>query len=292
MGNDKKKSKKSRFDLKVAEIEKQSAMNNNELKKLQSVEFEILKMIDEYCKKFNVQYSLYAGTALGAVRHKGFIPWDDDVDIAMERDEFNRFCYLWKKHPVTGYTLSCLQYDESCAVCHAKVHKDNTVLLSKGEIESIGHHGIWLDIFPLDRVGDQYNQKTVFRKATELIILARANTRSTIDTPQKRIVRGIISLIPKSIRRKRIRKILKWITENNRKQVSNYNVVDLSATYVFNYKFPEGMTEQTRKIEFNGYDFTIYNDYDQMLSTLYGNYMQLPPEKERVYTHNPVKLQF
>ena len=267
-------------------------MNNNTLKRLQSIELEILKMLDRFCSKYNVQYSLYAGTALGAVRHKGFIPWDDDVDIAMTRDAFNRFCYLWRKHPVEGYTLSCLQYDDSCAVCHAKVHKNNTVLLSKGEIESIGHHGIWVDIFPLDKVGDQKNQKRVFRKAIELILLARANTKSTNDTIQKKITREIVSMIPWKIRKKLIRKILKWITENNKKLASDYSIVSLSAMYAFKYRFPKGMTDQTEKIEFSGYMFDIYKEYDVMLSTIYGNYMELPPENKRVYTHNPIKIQF
>ena len=267
-------------------------MKANELKKLQSVEFDILRMIDEYCGKYHIQYSLYAGTALGAVRHKGFIPWDDDVDIAMTREEFNRFCHLWKKHPVDGYTLSCLRFDDSCSVCHAKVHKNDTVLLSKGEIESIGHHGIWLDIFPLDKVGDRKNQRAVFRKAAELIVLARANTRSTIDTPKKRITREIISLIPQSIRRKRIRKILRWLSENNKSLISDYSIVSLSATYAFKYRFPEEMTKKTVQIEFNGKMFDIYSEYDQMLSTIYGDYMKLPPEDQRVCTHNPVKLVF
>ncbi len=267
-------------------------MNDNELKKLQSVEFDILKMIDAYCKKFNIQYSLYAGTALGAVRHKGFIPWDDDVDIAMTREEFNQFCHLWKKHPVAGYTLSCLQYDDFCAVCHAKVHKDGTVLLSKGDIESIGHHGIWLDIFPLDKVGDRKNQKAVFRKATELVLIARANTRSTLDSLQKKTARKLTALIPKSVRRKRIRKILRWLAENNKHLVSNYKIVSLSAIYAFQYRFPEEMTKKIEQIEFNGHKFDIYSEYDQMLSIMYGDYMKLPPEHERVCTHNPVKIVF
>ena len=266
-------------------------MRTDELKKLQKTELNILNMVDMFCSKYHIQYSLYAGTALGAVRHKGFIPWDDDIDIAMPREEYNRFCTLWKKHPVNGYTLSCLQYDDTCATCHAKVHKNNTILLGEGEVESIGHHGIWLDIFPLDKVGDKSNQQKVFRKATELILLSRANTRSTIDPLKKRIIRKIIIMIPKPIRRKRINYILNWLTKND-KSLSNYKIVSLSATYAFRFRFPGDMTDQTEKIEFEGKKFDIYSKYDQMLSILYGDYMQLPPPNERVCTHHPVKLQW
>lgn len=266
-------------------------MEKKDLIRLQEVEFEILKIVDRFCSKYHIQYSLYAGTALGAVRHKGFIPWDDDVDIAMAREEYNRFCTLWKKHPVSGYTLSCLQYDDTCATCHAKVHKNNTILLSEGETESIGHHGIWLDIFPIDKVGDKKNQKKVFSKATELIFLTRANTRSTNDPLKKKAIRQILSLIPAPIRRKRIRHIIKWITENDKK-LSSYEMVSLSALYAFKYRFPQDMTDQTEKIEFNGSLFDIYSKYDQMLTIIYGEYMKLPPKDKRTCTHHPVKLQF
>ena len=67
-------------------------MDDKALKKLQETEFDILCMIDDYCKKYNIKYSLYAGTALGAVRHGGFIPWDDDIDLAMTRLEFDKLC--------------------------------------------------------------------------------------------------------------------------------------------------------------------------------------------------------
>ena len=78
-------------------------MDSNTLRNLQLTELEILKVVDDFCNKYDIKYSLYAGTALGAVRHKGFIPWDDDVDIVMTRDKFEKFCEMWNKYPVDGY---------------------------------------------------------------------------------------------------------------------------------------------------------------------------------------------
>ena len=206
-------------------------MDYSELKQLQMIELNILQAVTSFCQKYNIKYSLYAGTALGAVRHSGFIPWDDDIDIAMERKEFNRFCHLWKRHPIKGYTLSCLQYDKDCATCHAKVHKDGTIMLSNGEVEEVGNHGIWVDIFPLDRVGDQCNQKRVFRKAKELIILSRANTKSFNDSLSKKLVRGLIRIIPQKYRRRRILTLLRWLALNDESlKNEDFSYVSLSAT--------------------------------------------------------------
>jgi len=268
-------------------------MKAEDLQKLKETETEILEVVDRYCHRYNIRYSLYAGTALGAVRHKGFIPWDDDIDIAMTREEFNRFCATWRRQPVQGYTLSCLQYDDVCSTCHAKIYKDNTLFIEEGMIEGIGHNGIWVDIFPLDKVGDANSQKKVFRAATELILLSRANTRSRIDTINKRIIRQVVALIPKTIRKKRIRSILRWLAWNDKQlSDSDYKQVSLSATYAFRYRFPKEMTDHTVKIEFEGRDFDIYSKYEEMLTIIYGDYMQLPPESERVCKHDPQKLKF
>ena len=267
-------------------------MNESDLLKLQEVEFEMLKIIDEFCREYNIQYSLYAGTALGAVRHKGFIPWDDDIDIAMSRDYFNLFCSTWNHKPIEGYTLSCLQYDDDCATCHAKLHKDDTIYLSEGEIEEIGNHGIWIDIFPLDKVGDISNQKKVFFHAKVLLLLSRSNTRRNNDNFKIKTLRLVFAMIPKSIKRLLIDYNLRWMSNNNNQLKSNYNLVSLSALYAFKYRFPSEMTEKFENIEFNGEDFCIFQDYKKMLSIIYGDYMILPPENERVLTHTPIKIKF
>lgn len=119
-------------------------MNDHDLKILQEVELEILSVVDDFCKKHRIPYSLYAGTALGAVRHRGFIPWDDDVDIAMTRENLNKLILAWKKNPLSGYYLETCLDDPYCGTSHVKLRKDDTILLSKGEDETKGHHGIWL----------------------------------------------------------------------------------------------------------------------------------------------------
>lgn len=269
-------------------------MDNETLKRLQGVEFEILKRVDDFCEKQGVSYSLFAGTALGAVRHKGFIPWDDDVDLAMTRTEFDRFCTLWSENPPDGYYLESILTDERCGTCHAKVRKEGTVFLSDGEIESEGHHGIWVDIFPLDKVSANKKKRAEkLRRGRELVFLTRANVNSARDNFQKRLVRSVFKLIPRALRRKRILRIHRWLAEHMEDGAEEgYVWVDMStlktiATHRFSLNLENGYV----LAEFGGAQFPLFSEYDSMLTRLYGDYMQLPPESERS-NHHPVKIKF
>ena len=93
-------------------------MDSELLKKLQETELEILIDIDDFCRKNNIKYSVYAGTLLGAVRHNGFIPWDDDIDIAMTRNEYRKFCNLFAEKPMNGYYFENYENDNYCGTCH------------------------------------------------------------------------------------------------------------------------------------------------------------------------------
>lgn len=124
------------------------------LETLQNTEYEILCAIDLFCKVNGIRYSLYGGTLIGAVRHQGFIPWDDDIDIVMLRDQYTKFCESWKANPISGYYLENYETDFYTQNTHTKIRKNGTVLLSDVEDESIGHHGIWIDIFVMDKVSE------------------------------------------------------------------------------------------------------------------------------------------
>ena len=270
-------------------------MDDKTLKMLQDTEFGILCAIDDYCKEHKINYSLYAGTALGAVRHSGFIPWDDDVDLAMTRNEFDKFCNEWLKDPMDGYHLESILTDDCCGTCHAKVRKNGTILLSKGEIETEGHHGIWVDIFPLDKVSlDEKIRAQKYRFGRELILLTRANVNSYIDSFKKRITRNIIRAIPHGIRTHRIRNLHCWLLNHMDDGIeAGYEWKSMSTLENINkLRFSSELVSGYTKIGFNGRAFSVFEHYDDMLRDTFGDYMKLPPETERTCKHNPVKVQF
>ncbi len=103
--------------------------NPKELKNTQCIEFQILKVVDEFCKKNSIQYSLAYGTLIGAVRHQGFIPWDDDIDLMMRRDMYDRFIKLWQKDPPGGYYLQNDDTELGYPNNFLKIRKEKTTFI-------------------------------------------------------------------------------------------------------------------------------------------------------------------
>ena len=129
-------------------------MKEMSLKDIQSISLEILKDVHAFCVKNNIKYTLQGGTLLGSVRHNGFIPWDDDIDIAMPRPDYEKFCrnYVSKK----GYQLICRQNNE-CYIMFARVAEMEKTIAKCDILPWTNKStGIWIDIFPLDGVEDDY----------------------------------------------------------------------------------------------------------------------------------------
>ena len=269
-------------------------MDKELLQKLQMVEFGILTDLDAYCRKWKIKYSLYGGTMLGAVRHGGFIPWDDDIDIAMTRREYSKFCRAISLHPMRGYCFYNYENDKDILCCHGKVGKSGTLFLEEGSMEGKGHHEIWVDIFPLDKIAldGQFKKETV-NIGKELVLLTRANGLRSNDSLKKWIVRRLIRTIPAGIRHKRMLKDTRRLRVLDRKIQNNYEWADMSAIeYISKLRYPKKMPEEYTELTFNGKQFMSFADYEEMLTIMYGDYMQLPPEEERVCGHSPVKIEF
>ena len=257
-------------------------MGNESLKELQKVEVQILTVIDEFCRENGINYSLYAGTALGAVRHGGFIPWDDDIDICMERNEYNRFLKLWREKPMEGYTLAGDDEPE-CHINHSKIFMDNTVLLNNGEAES--GQGVFLDIFALDKV------PTDSKLRKKLIYKAKLRLIYTRDYPyrggSKLLELASRFILFKTKKRKaKLKRRLNEYIQQYRDAENNYVYMGLECPETLRYSYPADLFE-TSEIEFEDRRFFITKKSDEMLTELYGDYMQLPPEEERVCRHNP-----
>ncbi|WP_368250733.1 phosphorylcholine transferase LicD [Intestinibacter bartlettii] len=267
-------------------------MDNKLLRDLQLTELEILKVVHEFCEKNDIKYSLYAGTALGAVRHKGFIPWDDDVDIVMTRDEFEKFCLKWKQNPVEGYYFqNPNDYNKKIFnINHGKIRKDNTILLSEGEDLNDGHHGVWVDIFILDKVKDSFfGKKSVYFWGVMRTIFSRNEISYDVNFVVKTVFK-ILNSVPNALKKKIVSRANKKV-QKYKNLSSGYEWVDLSTITCFKIYFPKILVEKFTKIRFEDSDLIIFDDYDKLLTLEYGDYMQLPPVEERVCKHNPVKIQ-
>ena len=122
------------------------------LRDVQKVQLEILLEFDRICRKHGLKYLLFAGTLLGAVRHKGFIPWDDDIDVCMLRGDYERFLTVCKDELSAELFLQTTDTDREYPLQFAKLRKNNTRFVEKSMSDLKIHHGVFIDIFPLDNV--------------------------------------------------------------------------------------------------------------------------------------------
>ena len=264
-------------------------MNNEEtLKEVKKTELNILSTVDDFCRKNNIKYSLAYGTLLGAVRHKGFIPWDDDIDIWMTRKNYNKFIKTWEQNPVQGYILQNTDLEEDFSQNFTKIRKDNTAFIQTEEEKTTNYHkGIFIDIFPLDRVAKTPSKIAVQKFYAMLTMLFyRKYAPPTEKGLKKYISKFFLRIVPKS-KYENARKHFEnrylslngdvdcsWLSNSTYRDLSIYYDSDMMDDYTF--------------LQFEGRNFMSVSNWDHALKMQYGDYMQLPPEKDRVWKHHPI----
>ena len=264
-------------------------MNNEEtLKEVKKAELNILSTVDDFCQKNNIKYSLAYGTLLGAVRHKGFIPWDDDIDIWMTRKNYNKFIKTWEQNPVQGYILQNTDLEEDFSQNFTKIRKDNTAFIQTEEEKTTNYHkGIFIDIFPLDRVAKTPSKIAVQKFYAMLTMLFyRKYAPPTEKGLKKYISKFFLRIVPKS-KYENARKYFEnkylflsgdvdcsWLSNSTYRDLSIYYDSDMMDDYTF--------------LQFEGRNFMSVSNWDHALKMQYGDYMQLPPEKDRVWKHHPI----
>jgi lipopolysaccharide cholinephosphotransferase len=258
-------------------------------KNLWKVEQEILDVIHNVCEKNNLRYSLAYGTLLGAVRHHGFIPWDDDVDIMMPRDDYEKLKNIWKECAPENYIL------EDYHICHeysnnfAKVRKDNTTFLQlESERNKSYHKGIFVDIFPFDRVAPgNLSRKIQFALCAINLLYNRGYT--SCKTGFRHAFESLLLKIPKSmyynIQVLTERKIRAW----NDKKEKLFCPCTIKQCKVY---YPNDLFDEITFMEFNGKKYKTVKKWNDVLKVVYGDYMALPPEEERVWKHHPIEVDF
>ena len=266
-------------------------LENNELHKLQIVLFEMLQLIDKICREYDIKYSLFGGTLLGAIRHKGFIPWDDDIDIAMRRDQYDKFISVWNKINPKGYFLQNKDNTPSYTQSFAKIRKDNTAFIQFEWEKGLYHTGIFIDIFPIDRVPNgKVNQAAFFLKGIKYIILLRDN--------HVIIKNKLFSCLVKIVYLFSSKRSRKDYFQNYRKYVNKYNSdshlkhISIESFDMLKKHFSNTLCDEYDYLEFESKKFMCFKNWENYLTTMYGDYMSLPPVEDRVWKHHPLVLSF
>ena len=252
-------------------------MERISLEECKKISLDILIDVAEYCTKHNLRYYLSVGTLLGAVRHKGYIPWDDDIDIMMPRPDYQKFLDNYDgKYKLLKPEEGMLYY--------AKAYDPDTIKYEPGvDYKKNKPYGVDIDIFPLDgMVDDKEKLDKIYKLDTFLEMLLRLSNQPIFY--RKNPLKCINRIIPRIIGSKNLVKMIEKNASQYDYDNSDYVVRMRWSPHGFTGALPKEVYEPIIG-EFEGHEFIIPKGYDKWLRAFYGDdYMSLPPEDKRV-TH-------
>lgn len=262
-------------------------MTKEELRELQLKELILLDKIESLSKKLGLTYYIIAGTLLGAVRNKGFVPWDDDLDIAMPRDDYNKLRDYFYRNEDDEFFYEDQNTDKHHYCIHALIKIKNTVFLHKRLSNADKHlkcKGVYLDIFPLDKAPTSNElaeqQANKIKKIRKLFYYKEAQIYEN-DSFLKKLFKKIRKLLFVPISFKRLsNKLIKEETKYN--NGDGQYLVSMSSHYSYKKQMiRKDIYGDPQYVSFEGKQYKAPQQIEEYLTHLYGNYLELPPEEKR-----------
>lgn len=248
------------------------------LRDMQIFDLNMLDEVDRICKKYNLRYWLSSGTLLGAVRHKGFIPWDDDIDVEMPIKDYKKFCKIAQKEFGDKYFLQNYKTEKSYNELWSKIRANNTTSMPVDQAALNIHWGVCIDVFPI--VGT-YENKFLFKLQQRLFglnktLLSKDFVEIAVKDYSPSTAAKFLMNLPLTIKH--------FLCDIN--NLFLYKSFDKSekSSILFKKLNPKRRTEfytETVKLEFEGKAYNVPYQYDALLTALYGDYMTPPPVSER-----------
>jgi lipopolysaccharide cholinephosphotransferase len=265
------------------------------LRQSQLVMLRIMKIVDHICKKHEINYWLLGGTLLGAVRHGGFIPWDDDMDIGMLREDYEKFIAVAQKELPEDLFFQSQYSDIEYDMPWVKIRDNN----SRIEEYKVGnyHKGIFIDIFPIDTYGERYQASLKMKKLYKTIYRLLILIREPLEKPKnkklffKNIIKFIFKLLLFPIllvKKSTVFKLLEYLRKVMSKPYLEPQGEILGYGFdamFWNISGKRQWIFPLKPINFEDTEFYAPHNYDEYLKTIFGDYMKLPPEKDQI-PHN------
>ena len=251
--------------------------------KLKSIQLLMLKEFIRVCEKLNLKYFIIAGTLIGAVRHKGFIPWDDDIDVAMKREDYEIFIRKAQKEFSERYFVQTFHSEPDVPFNFCKIRDNETTFVEYSMKNIKINHGVGLDVFPLDYVPetDKDLRKFYLKKRILSNNIAKIYTIPNINLKYK-----IKNFARKSLflffpyRKAVLKRDILYRSVKNSDYIANF-----CGIYGQKEICPKWWFDETIELEFEGIKVKAPKQYDLMLRQIYGDYMQLPPMEKRKAHH-------
>lgn len=271
-------------------IEGNGPLSPQELRAIQEKSLEILVYFKEFCQKHGLLFYFCGGCCIGAIRHKGFIPWDDDIDVFMPRKDYERLAQLWPKEADPQYAYCRSDKGHYLRSLLSAVSDENTTFIKERQQDLDISHGIRLEILPLD--GCPESRFARKRQILWALIYSMFNNNEAPTSKGKGaylLGRFLLALAPTQGMRYRVwrlaeKRMSRWpITPETK------HITELCARYQYMVNdYPAEAFASAKWVEFEGLSMPVPIGYDTYLRMAFGDYMQLPPEEERIPKHEAV----
>lgn len=267
-------------------------MSKDYIRQVQQRQLEMVCKLHRICEENHLCYIMLGGTLLGAVRHKGFIPWDDDLDIGLPRQDYDKLLELLQEKPIEGCFLQCHETEKHYIQPFAKLRLDGTAYLETYTQHIDMHQGVFVDIFPLDKIDAPGSFGTESRRLIakaitfaiwrkEKFVLRRKGVKRV-----EKVVSHVLGVLPK-----------KWLVAGQNmlvrreKRSWHYRGSMFSSNYSSSkVYFKDSDFDDRILMDFENTKLYGPREYDRVLGTMFKNYMQLPPENKRNSGHDVVEV--
>lgn len=259
------------------------------LEEIKAIELDMVKYFHELCEKHGLKYYLIGGTLLGAVRHGGFIPWDDDIDVEMPRADYEKLIKIFDEiNTRDDIDLVCIERRDDYYLPFAKLINTRTHL--QEEVENAPEIGVFIDILPVDNLSDDYGEATRLFKSVarlnDILTVKNLINKKDRSFAKRLVIFGGKTALMFCSRKNLLKAIIKKSRSYEGDEMTAFVGVVTSGIYGAEREiFPREWFSATEKLKFEDTELNVCSGHINILKNFYGDYMQLPPVEKRVTHH-------